>query len=44
MICSPAPTDSASRPSLADSAISANPTDTSAGMVSPSVLASAFRV
>jgi pimeloyl-ACP methyl ester carboxylesterase len=37
---SPAPTASASRPSLADSAISASATETSAGMVGCGVLAS----
>ena len=42
--CSPAPTANASRPSLADSAISASATLTSAGMVSPSVLASTAAV
>jgi hypothetical protein len=40
MTCNPAPTDSASRPSVAEWAISASATVTSSGMVSPSVLAS----
>src|SRR5512132_894559 len=42
--CSPAPTARASRPSLADSAISASATETSSGMVSPGMLASASLV
>jgi hypothetical protein len=40
MTCSPAPTDSASRPSVADAAISASATETLPGIVSPGVLAS----